>query len=271
MSGFRLEFYDALATRADGLFEFVDAMLCAHGPVKALVELSLAPKHRARARSAVRRGERRAHRPPPAAGHGRRAAVPRAADGRLVLAVDVSNWLRPDAATSPQRLFCHIYGRGRSADQFIPDRSYSFVAALEIRRTSWTALLDAIRLGPQGDPTAITVAQLREVVERLITSGHWQPGDPRILIVADTDYDLPRLAFVLRSAHGDHGSAARGPGALPPHTRQGTRRHRRRPKHGEVFARPDPPPGRSPRTRRSPRPPATASPPLAAGTDYTPA
>jgi hypothetical protein len=219
LSGFRLEFYDALATRADGLFEFVDAMLCAHGPVKALVELSLAPKHRARARSAVRRGDRRAHRPSAAAGRGRRAAAPRAADGRITLAVDVSNWLRPNAATSPQRLFCHVYGRGRSADQFIPGWPYSFVAALEIRRTSWTALLDAIRLGPQGDATAITAAQLREAVERLIISGHWQPGDPRILIVTDTDYDLPRLAFVLRSARGDHGQAARGPGALPPRTR----------------------------------------------------
>jgi hypothetical protein len=31
--------------------------------------------------------------------------LPRAADGRLVLAVDVSNWLRPGAAISPGRLF----------------------------------------------------------------------------------------------------------------------------------------------------------------------
>ncbi|GAA4965621.1 hypothetical protein GCM10025331_67400 [Actinoplanes utahensis] len=36
---------------------------------------------------------------------------PRAADGRLVLAVDVSPWLRPDGDCSPQRSFCHTYGR----------------------------------------------------------------------------------------------------------------------------------------------------------------
>ncbi|MFD1547982.1 hypothetical protein [Nonomuraea guangzhouensis] len=30
---------------------------------------------------------------------------------RLVLAVDVSARLRPDAATSPDRLFCHVYGQ----------------------------------------------------------------------------------------------------------------------------------------------------------------
>ena len=39
--------------------------------------------------------------------------LPRAADGRLVLAVDVSNWLRPGAVTSPERLFCHVCGRGK--------------------------------------------------------------------------------------------------------------------------------------------------------------
>jgi hypothetical protein len=31
-------------------------------------------------------------------------------DGRIRLAVDVSNWLRPDAATSPGRMFCHGAG-----------------------------------------------------------------------------------------------------------------------------------------------------------------
>jgi hypothetical protein len=50
-----------------------------------------------------------------------------AADGRLVLAVDVTHWLRPDAPTSSDRLFCHVYGRsGRSSDQFVPGWPYSF-------------------------------------------------------------------------------------------------------------------------------------------------
>ena len=42
---------------------------------------------------------------------------PEAADGCLVLAVDVTHWLRPDAPTSADRLFCHVYGRsGRSSE-----------------------------------------------------------------------------------------------------------------------------------------------------------
>lgn len=123
--------------------------------------------------------------------------LPRAADGRIVLAVDVSNWQRPDAPTSPDLLFCHVYGRGRSADQMIPGWPYSFVAALETGRTSWTAVLDAVRLGPADDATAVTAVQLREVVDRLVRAGHWRLGDPDILVVVDSGYDVTGLAYVL--------------------------------------------------------------------------
>jgi hypothetical protein len=68
---------------------------------------------------------------------------PRASDGRIVLAVDVSPWLRSDAPTSADRLFCHVHGRARGPAQLIPGWPYSFVAALEPGRTSWTALLNA--------------------------------------------------------------------------------------------------------------------------------
>src|SRR2546421_4233933 len=197
LSGFRQEFYRCLPARADALFELAEAVLCADGPVRSLVELSLVHEQRG--------------------GHGGlsgginggrievgrlRAALasvplPRAADGRLVLAVDVSPWLRPDAPTSAERLFCHIYGRGRSSAQMIPGWPYSFVAALETGRSSWTAILDVIRLKPADDATAVTAAQIREVVDRLIAAGQWTAGDPEVLIVADAGYDVTRLAFVL--------------------------------------------------------------------------
>lgn len=74
----------------------------------------------------------------------------------------VSNWLRPDASTSDDRLFCHVCGRGdRNTDQFVPGWPYSFVAALESGRTSWVAMLDAVRLGPADDATLVTAVQLR--------------------------------------------------------------------------------------------------------------
>jgi hypothetical protein len=38
--------YDCLYARGDALFELADALLCTTGPVKTLVELSLAAEHR---------------------------------------------------------------------------------------------------------------------------------------------------------------------------------------------------------------------------------
>ncbi|HLL65694.1 MAG TPA: NF041680 family putative transposase [Micromonosporaceae bacterium] len=197
LSGFRQEFYRCLTRRADALFELTEAVLCAHGPVTSLVDLTLTAQHR--------RGHGAMY---DALNHGavdlgrlRRCvaglALPRTTDGRIVLAVDVTNWLRPDAATSPDRLFCHVYARGKGQAQMIPGWPYSFVAALESGRTSWTQILDAVRLGPADDATAVTATQLREVLTRLIEAGHWRPGDPNIVIVADTGYDVARLAFVL--------------------------------------------------------------------------
>src|SRR5215472_19217062 len=168
LASFREELYGCFTTRADELFELADAVLCAEGPVKTLAGLSLAAEHR-RGHGALYDG----------VSHGRidigrlrrslaGLPLPRAADGRLVLAADVSNWLRPGAATSPERLFCHVYGRGKGQAQMIPGWPYSVVAALEPGRTSWTAVLDAVRLGPDDDEAEVTAAQVREVVTRLV-------------------------------------------------------------------------------------------------------
>src|SRR5436309_564223 len=64
-------------------------------------------------------------------------------------------------------------------------------------RTSWAAVLDAIRLGPGDDETEVTAAQLREVVARLIEAGHWREGDLPVLVVFDAGYDVTRLAWLL--------------------------------------------------------------------------
>ena len=119
-------------------------------------------------------------------------------DGRIRLAVDVSTWLQPDAATSPGRSFCHCYGRGNNSAQMIPGWPYSLVAALEAGRTSWTRLLDAVRLGPDDDLAAVTAAQVRGVIERIIAAGHWHDGDPDILVIFNAGYEPARLAWLPR-------------------------------------------------------------------------
>jgi len=142
LASFREELYQCFTARADELFELADAVLCAEGPVKTLVGLSLAPEHR-RGHGALYDG----------LNHGRidiaslsvaltAITLPRLG-GRIALAIDVTPWLRPDAATSPDRLFCHVHGRRKDEHLLIPGWPYSMVAALEQGRTSWTRLLDA--------------------------------------------------------------------------------------------------------------------------------
>ncbi|MQY40148.1 hypothetical protein SRB17_81780 [Streptomyces sp. RB17] len=196
LSHFRVQVYDCLYTRADALFELTDAVLCSDGPVTSLVESTLTAEHR-RGHGAMYDAVNHGWLEPRRLGRLLASTpLPRAADGRIVLGVDVSNRLRPDAPTSPELLFCHVYGRGRGADQFIPGRPCSFVAALETGRTSWTAVLDVIRLGPADDATAVTATQIRGVFTRLVRAGQWRPGDADILIVMDSGYDVTRLAYV---------------------------------------------------------------------------
>ena len=130
LAEFREQLYQCMARRADALFELADALLCTDGPAKTLVGLSLAPEHR--------RGHGAMY---DALNHGRidveslrrqlaGLPLPRAADGRLVLAVDVSPWLRPDGNCSPQRSFCHTYGRGKDEHSMIPGWPYSIYRRL---------------------------------------------------------------------------------------------------------------------------------------------
>ncbi|CAL9328959.1 hypothetical protein SUDANB1_00027 [Streptomyces sp. enrichment culture] len=235
-SRFRGEFYECLTARRDEMFELVDAVLCADGAVKSVVDLTLLPEHR-RGHGAMYGG----------LNHCRidvdrlrtvlaGLSLPRFDDGRLVLAVNVSPWLRSDAPCSAERLFCHVSGRAKTASQFIPGWPYSFVAVLEPGATSWTAILDAVRLGPADDATAITTAQLRGVVERLISAGLWEAGDPAIVIVSDAGYDVTRLAWVLRDLPIELVGRVRSDRVMrlpkPPRT-HGT--NGRPPKHGPEF------------------------------------
>ena len=193
---FRREVYSCMTRRPDALFELGEALACSEGPVRSLVGLSLAVEHRrghGGMYDAINQGRIEFARL-------RRcvAGLPLPLmDGQIVLAVDVSPWLRPEAHTSAQRAFCHVHGRSRNAAQMIPGWPYSMVAALESGPTSWTAVLDAVRREPHDDPTTVTAAQQRDVVIRLIEAGRWRPGDEPIMMVMDAGYDVTRLSWLL--------------------------------------------------------------------------
>ncbi|MFJ7423879.1 transposase [Streptomyces uncialis] len=196
-SHFREDFYGCLTARRDELCALADALLCADGPVTSPVELTLVAEHRrghGALYDALNRGRldagrlRRTLAAPP---------QPKAADDRLVLTVDVSNWLRPEAECSAERLLCHTYGRGRDQHVKIPGWPYSFFAALESGRNLLVPAAGRRAARPRGRCRRDHAVQVCRVVEDLVTGGRWREGEPDVLVVFDAGYDAPRMAHLL--------------------------------------------------------------------------
>lgn len=86
--------------------------------------------------------------------------------------------------------------RGKGNAQLIPGWPSSLVAVLERGRTSWTLPLDAIRLGPADDVTAVTPAR-SAADSRSIANKGLRALMTGLLAVPKTPgqltYDLPRL------------------------------------------------------------------------------
>jgi len=191
---FRAQLYRCFGRRADALFELVDAVLTAEGPVDSLVGLS--------EQKAFRRGHGALY---DALACGEIDVEALAGllvgswdcpdDGPVKIAVDVSAWPRPDAVTSQALCHCYTACRCDGARKTIPGWPFSFAAGLEWGASSWTALLDAVRIGPHDDATVVTVGQLAQVLARLAAAGILD-GRPAPVFVFDSGYDLTRITFL---------------------------------------------------------------------------
>ena len=112
LAAFRGELFRCFGKYRDTLAEVCDAVLCKQDRVHMAAELSLEPECRrgqGEVYKALNSGQVRVA---AALGTGC-TALPAWDDGRIRLAVDVSNWLRPDAATRPERLFCTATRAGK--------------------------------------------------------------------------------------------------------------------------------------------------------------
>jgi hypothetical protein len=125
---FREDLRDCMTQRGDALFEAMDAMLCAHGPVQSPVELSVEPE--------FRRGHGSVY---DALAHGkidtarlRRVLVDAVAPSRpgepLLFAIDTTPLARPDAEYADERVMVQV--RGKGGDVYLPGWHYSMLVGL---------------------------------------------------------------------------------------------------------------------------------------------
>lgn len=179
---FRHNVYHACFTKAaDALFELADALLT-DPTARSGVELSLAASFR-RTWSSVYA----------ALDHGRidRSALqhvfctflPRRLVGqRLVLGLDTSSILRPEAHTAPDRTLVYQANLPHGRKPVAPGWSFSAVVVLPDPVSSWTYVLDHRRVPSSQTATTVGMTQLHETLPRLV------PAWGRPILVLDRHY-----------------------------------------------------------------------------------
>ncbi len=225
---FRQGWHACLTRRADALFELTDALLAA-GPVISLPYLSLDGLHRrghGSTYAALARG-----RVDTEAARGLLAgSLPGAA--HPVFAVDVSVWARSDAECSPGRGYYYHPSKHSAGQPIVAGWAYSWLAGLELATNSWTTPVDARRLAPGENPSAVAAGQVRELLQLCPGLGLRTP-----LFFFDGGYDCVRLALGLAGAPAQLLVRVRCDrsfyGDPPPRHRPGVGRSRR---HGAKFA-----------------------------------
>lgn len=177
---FRQAFHGCLTSWGDALFELCDAALCSPSPVGSVPSLSLEPVFR-RSHGSLYKGlalgeidgERLS----------RLLVEHRPKDWPLVFAVDASTWERCDAETSPERGFYHSASKHSAGQPIVAGWNFQWISQLSWDPDSWTAPMDAMRIGPSQDATDATVDQVRRLVGLL-------PDDEAVpMFVFDAGYD----------------------------------------------------------------------------------
>lgn len=188
---FRSGFHQCLTGWPDAAFELTDAMLCSPAPVTSVPALSLEPAFRrshgslykALARGEVDHEAMRdllvRHRP---------------RDWPPVFAVDASTWARCDAETSPERGFYYSASQHSAGQPIVAGWSYQWVCGLDWAHDSWTAPMDVRRIPVSSNTTALTIAQVTDLTDRLHAS---DPDAGVPMFVFDAGYDPIALTHEL--------------------------------------------------------------------------
>ena len=258
LSRFRAGFHACFTRRGDALFELADAMLCAQGPVRSPVELSLEPEFRRRHGSVY-----------DALAKGRISSsclrhllaglsAPARAGEPLMFAIDITPHARPDARYADERTMVQV--RGKGGDRWLPGWPYSLLVGIQWGSSSWVDPIEARRLRPGEEHTDVTIGQITGLLKDLTATGTWQPGDPPPLVLLDAGNYATDLTHAL-AGHDVHcwsGCVPPGSSTSTPHPGGRARWARRR-----ATARSSPapaPPDGTPPTSSAPRSPGSTAP-----------
>ncbi|MDD1748279.1 MAG: transposase [Methanothrix sp.] len=214
LSEFRYAVYPCFQRAQDALFETCDALVT-ESAARTFAELSLSPRFTRHwpslyaglkdgriDRSALRRVV--AHYAPlPTVGQ------------RLLIGVDSSGVARPESPTAKDRTYLYVHNLRKSTAPVTIGWSFSSVVVLPESPSSWTYVLDNLRISSDTTPGAVAAGQLQEIVPLLPV---------RALLVADRHYGSAK--FVRASAAVPCDKLLRIPGnrvfyrPAPPHRRR---------------------------------------------------
>lgn len=187
--------YGCFTRRSDALFDLCDAMVCSTGPVCSPVELSVEPEFRRRhgmVYDALIAGRVDTDRL-------RRVLVetlPEARPGEpLMFGVDVSPLPRPDPRFVDQLSMVQV--RGAGGDRFLPGWPISILVGLSWGASSWVDPLDARRIVPGCDHTAVLIAQVQALMADLEASRRCGPGAVAPLVMFDSGYPATLIGHAL--------------------------------------------------------------------------
>jgi DDE superfamily endonuclease len=178
---FRHELYLCFTRAADALFDLSDALLT-EPAARSFVELSQAASFQ-RAWPSLYQALQDGQIDRQALIRLFVAALPsRLAHTRLLLGLDTSSILRPDAQTSPDRTLVYRSNLPKDATPVAPGWAFSALVVLPEPVSSWTYILDNRRVPSSDTAVTIGLAQLRAIVPYLLA----RFGRP--LLVLDRHY-----------------------------------------------------------------------------------
>ncbi len=181
----RQELYASLERRADALFDLIDALLC-ESQAKSLAELSLSPQFRrtwTNVYKALQDGKIQVEKIRAILVEALLAGKPE--NEPVWIAVDRSNFPRPDAKTSEDRTIIHLSNVPLVKTPIGVGWTFSSIVLIPEQTSSWTPILDQQRITSEQTAIGVAIDQLKALKPLF--------GTRRIILLADRWYATPEF------------------------------------------------------------------------------